>query len=240
MEWNGDARAFPFIFGMQILEDELPLFPLHTVLFPHARMPLHIFEPRYREMIERCLRENLAFGIVRIKEGVEVGGDVTPSAVGTLAHIIAIDRLPDGQSNIVVKGLARFKLVSFAATRAYLTGQIQVLPDETVDQTRIEWLRVAAARLFETYIRAVQAISEQDASDPSAELQLPDDATVLSYLIASILPINLADKQSLLEMSQTAARLQSEIPLIHREQTLLRLVSTPSDAIRDQGSFSLN
>ena len=75
---------------------EMPLFPLNVVLFPGMALPLHIFEPRYREMINRCLDENLAFGVVLIKEGPEVGGDALPRRVGTAARIVKVDRQPDG------------------------------------------------------------------------------------------------------------------------------------------------
>jgi uncharacterized protein len=237
----GTSSAFPFLFfRMKILEDELPLFPLHTVLFPQARLPLYIFEARYREMIERCLRENLAFGVVLIKEGVEVGGTAIPYAIGTIAHIVDVDRLADGRLNIVVKGVVRFKLLEQHLTHAYLTGRVQVLFEEPAREADPGADYAQAARLFEIYIRAVQALGESDSEANAHELNLPRDPAMLSYLIAAILPLNPQDKQGLLELPTAQMRLTHEIELIQREQILLRLVSEPSHAVRAQGSFSLN
>ena len=73
---------------MKILENDFPIFPLSAVLFPQARIPLYIFEPRYREMIKRCVDEDLAFGVAFIKEGVEVGAPAKTHSIGTVARIV--------------------------------------------------------------------------------------------------------------------------------------------------------
>ncbi len=225
---------------MEIPENDLPLFPLNTVLFPQARLSLQIFEARYREMIERCLQENLAFGVVLIKEGVEVGGDATPYQVGTLAHIIDVERLADGRMNIIVKGLARFKLLGQSRARSYLTGQIELLRDENESAGDGELVKDKAARLFEVYLTAVQSLNQSEKSEGEGDLDLPQDAVALSYLIASILPINTQDKQMLLEIPTAMPRLRREIPIIQREMQLLHLISENKDRLVDQGSFSLN
>ena len=225
---------------MKILQDDLPLFPLNTVLFPQAHLPLHIFEPRYREMIERCLKENLAFGIALIKEGSEVGGLAIPHTVGTIAHIIDVTRLADDRLNIVVKGVTRFKLRAHSTARAYLTGQIELLPDDIVEPATVAVAQTYALQLFERFLRVAHALSTSDAETASPDLNLPTDPTALSYLIASVLPISNRDKQTLLQIPTTAARLRRELPILEREMELLRLLATPSDTVRDQGTFSLN
>lgn len=225
---------------MDIPENDLPLFPLNTVLFPQARLPLHIFEARYREMINRCLRDNLAFGVVLIKEGVEVGGAAIPHAVGTLAHIVDVEPLADGRMNIVVKGVARFKLLESFSTRAYMTGRIELLADEVGAGDALVTTHAHAARSFGQFLRTAQAVGSSTDAEPADALTLPDDPTVLSYVIASVLPINNQDKQTLLETPTTAARLSREITLLHREMEILRLVSQPVQRARDQGTFSLN
>src|SRR5438445_13035426 len=88
----------------------LPLFPLNVVLFPHMPLPLHVFEPRYRQMIGDCLEEGHSFGVVAIEEGSE-SGPATPYDVGTLAKIVRIDRLDDGRMNLLVMGAARFDVM---------------------------------------------------------------------------------------------------------------------------------
>src|SRR5437867_720934 len=105
------------------MAEEIPLFPLNTVLFPGMPLPLHIFEPRYREMIGVCSDEDRPFGVVLIREGMEVGEAAKPFEVGTMAKIIGIDRLNDGRMNIVTVGTRRFRVMSYATDRkAYIVG----------------------------------------------------------------------------------------------------------------------
>src|SRR5207245_1126363 len=85
----------------------VPLFPLHTVLFPETTLPLHVFEPRYREMIGRCLEHDESFGIALILDGDEVGGHAIPRRIGTEASIIACQRHAHGEYDIVAEGLRR-------------------------------------------------------------------------------------------------------------------------------------
>src|SRR3989442_6382306 len=106
----------------------LPLFPLNVVLFPHLPLPLHIFEPRYRQMIAECLEEGHSFGVVAIREGTETG-PATPYDVGTLAKIVRIDRLDDGRMNLLGMGASRFAIVRTADARPYLRGEIHIIPE---------------------------------------------------------------------------------------------------------------
>ncbi len=225
---------------MKILERDLPLFSLNTVLFPQARLPLQIFEPRYREMIERCLAEDLAFGILLIKEGDEVGAAVLPHTIGTIARIVDVARLADGRMNIIVAGITRFELLERSTDRAYLTGSIRLLSDENVDLRKAERAARRVAQLFQSYANALRKITEMDEDSAKEELQLAKDPTVLSYAIAASLPISLLDKQALLATATTIQRLQREVAILERELELLRLVSDKSEQIRDQGTFSLN
>ncbi len=223
---------------MKIPENDFPLFPLNTVLFPQARLPLYIFESRYQEMINRCLEEDLAFGVLLIKEGSEVGAPAVPHLIGTAARIVDVARAEDGRMNIGVMGITRFKLVEQFTQRAYMTGRIHLLPDENVDLGKVEFTAQRTARMFKEYVKRVQAISELDSENDS--FQLPKDPTHLSYLIASNLPISNPDRQSLLEAKTVKDRLQREILFLERELSLLRLVTDSNDRARDQGSFSLN
>ncbi len=225
---------------MKILERGLPLFLLNTVLFPQARLPLHVFEPRYREMIDRCLKEDLALGILLIKEGDEVGGPATPHAIGTIARIVDVARLADGRMNIIVAGVTRFELHEQFSDRAYLTGRVRLLPDENVDLKKSERVARRTARLFREYAAAIRSVAELDEGAENQELELPKDPTVLSYAIAAGLPISMSDKQTLLATPTTIQRLRREAAYLERELQLLRLVSEKSERIRDQGSFSVN
>src|SRR5882672_7382750 len=106
----------------------LPLFPLNTVLFPGMSLPLHIFEERYRQMINACISQNAPFGVVLIESGREVGSPATPHAIGTSAHIAGVERMADGRLHIEVVGQQRFHILSLHYDEAYLTGTIEEFP----------------------------------------------------------------------------------------------------------------
>ncbi len=223
---------------MKILDNGLPLFPLNTVLFPHARLPLHIFEPRYREMIARCIDDDLAFGVLLIKEGVEVGGLAIPHPVGTLAQITNLTHLPDGRMNLTALGVTRFRLLEQFDAHAYATGRIVLLPDEHVDETQTQPVAADVRRWFTEYVRAIRQVSEPDRV--ATAFNLPDDSTALSYIVAAVLPITALEKQMLLEIQTTHERLQRELNLLRREIELLKTMLEKLPRLPDQGLFSLN
>ncbi|MBI5652770.1 MAG: LON peptidase substrate-binding domain-containing protein [Chloroflexi bacterium] len=225
---------------MKILHDDLPLFPLNAVLFPQARMPLQVFEPRYPEMIERCLRDDLAIGIVLIKEGAEVGGAAIPHSVGTIARIIDSARQDDGRINITATGVTRFVLQKYSTARAYLSGHIRLLPDENVDLQKIAPLAQRVGELFFAYVRAIQNVSNPEADDQEPAIELPKDPTILSYANATTMPVSAQDKQNLLETVTVPARLRREILILDREIKLLRLSTEQNVNVRDIGAFSAN
>ncbi len=225
---------------MKILEKDLPLFPLNTVLFPQGRVPLQIFEPRYMEMIDRCLEEDLAFGIVLIKEGVEVGGSAVPHDVGTIARIVDVARLSDGRMNLTAAGITRFKILATSAELPYLTAQIEVWRDENVDIGKTEGAARAAAKMFQNYVNTIQNIAAVEPQEREEKWQAPKDPTLLSYIIATNLQVSQGDKQSLLETPTTIGRLHREIAFMQREIELIRLISDRSNRVLDQGTFSLN
>src|ERR1700704_1742959 len=112
---------------------ELPLFPLHTVLCPGVALPLHIFEPRYRALVARCLDEGSPFGIVLIRDGRETGGGPTGIAkVGTVAEIREAGKFSDGRYELLVVGVRRFRIESVTVGREpYLIGDVEEI-DELV------------------------------------------------------------------------------------------------------------
>ena len=116
---------------------ELPLFPLNNVvLFPGMKLPLHIFEERYKEMIGRCSETDSPFGVLLIKEGQEVGETAEPFTVGATARIAEVQRLDDGRMNILTQGEQRFRVVEIIQEIPYLVGLVQLLEEETGDVAR--------------------------------------------------------------------------------------------------------
>lgn len=205
----------------------MPLFPLnHVVLFPGMVLPLHIFEPRYREMIDRCVAEQLPFGVLLIKEGREVGGDAIPHTVGTAARIVRVERMDDGRMNITAVGGQRFRVKEFHSDQRYLTGTVEHYPivnggtrlaDEIAHRVR--------PRLIE-YVEMLSRASQQQLKLD----RLPEDATTLAFMVAIAMQLGHTDKQALLELSGIPDMLARELYLLSRELLLLgHMVDTHAD-----------
>ena len=112
------------------MSETLPIFPLNTVLFPGAPLPLRIFEPRYREMLKRCLDGDRRFGVALIKSGPEVGGPAEPHDVGTVARIERVRDQEMGTIPIFARGEERFRIVGLDRSQPYLIGEVESLGDE--------------------------------------------------------------------------------------------------------------
>jgi Lon protease-like protein len=189
---------------------ELPLFPLDTVLFPGATMPLHIFEERYKEMIGLCLEEKRPFGVLLIREGTAVGGPATPFDVGTTALISSVQRLEEGRMNLVCLGGQRFRVASTSTGHPYLVGDVEVLktsPEE--DDETLEYAETASS-LFAEYVRLYLAISNQWA----ATVEMPTNPDRLADYIGSRLAVDNQTKQGLLEELSAHNRLAAELELM--------------------------
>lgn len=178
---------------------ELPLFPLNTVLFPEGLLPLRIFETRYVDMVGRCMREGIPFGVIPIRSGAEVGGLVETAELGTTARIVDFSKLPDGLLGITCKGERKFKVLKLWQQPDGLNvGDVEYLPAEDSRELPDEYhhlgdlLRKVLPELGEPY--ASMAGNFADASWVSARL-------------AEILPVSAADKVSLLELDEPIARL---------------------------------
>jgi len=273
----------------------LPLFPLHTVLCPGVALPLHVFEDRYKTMVERCLAEQTPFGVVLIREGREVGpGDLAVAGVGTVAEIREATRYPDGRFDLVTLGTHRFRLEGVdPAAQPYLVGQITPLGEVLGEAGRAKLLGERVVQLFIRYLEILQveegtgghrrepppeepatfdeespgepwAIDPGDLADAYADmyeaaqrdlakdeessepapadesgpsddaaaraalldeaarrLTIPDDPTVLSYLLSGIVQVESIRRQGLLESPTTELRLAELAHLLEREIALL-------------------
>lgn len=207
---------------MSDTDDALPLFPLGSVLFPAMLMPLHVFEPRYRLLLRRTLRTEQPFGIVLIKGGAEVGGPAEPHRVGTTAKVVGATPLADGRSFIVCQGVRRFEIEAVDADREpYLVARVRYLAED--EGLEAERLADHAAEAFGDYLGGILAAS----ADPRSEVTTADELRAgtpkdVSYRIAAGLGIDAAERQRLLETDRVAARLESELGLLERENTLLK------------------
>src|SRR3954453_8427832 len=137
---------------------DLPLFPLHTVLCPGVALPLHVFEDRYKAMVERCLSHHSPFGVVLIREGREVGpGDLAVAGVGTVAEIREATRYTDGRFDLVTLGTQRFRLEAVdPEAEPYLVGQITPLDEVLGEASRARALGEHVVQLFIRYLEILQ------------------------------------------------------------------------------------
>lgn len=212
---------------------EIPLFPLNTVLFPGWPMPLHIFEPRYLEMVRFCVEEKSPFGIVLIKQGMAEGDTaVIPHDVGCMVSITQMERLDDGRLLIMTVGQERFRVLSLNRRRAYLVGaveQLPYLPEKTAP------LQAAANELHPLvlhYLTQLTSLADNIEFDPT---QVPTEPESLSHMAASMLQVSLETKQSLLEAKKISNALTFLTGQYRREIDILKQFPR-----QDMGNFSIN
>ena len=239
----------------------LPLFPLNAVLFPGLVMPLNIFEPRYRALVRALLEipegEPRLFGVIGIREGHEVAptgsglpGEEAPSAgpadgfgtdpagsffsVGCVADASTIREREDGSGyELLATGTTRFTLRSVDAGDDYLTGEVRELPEEAGDSAGP--LAEGVLRAFRAYQKRLAGAHERSLA---SEQELPDDPSVVSYLVAAASVLDTATKQRLLQAPDTATRLADELRLLRRETALLgKLPSLPATELTRQPTW---
>jgi Lon protease-like protein len=184
---------------------ELGLFPLDIVLLPTERLPLHIFEPRYRELIGECLSEEREFGLLfGDREGLR--------EVGTRAAVVeVVERFPDGRLNIVIEGRERFRLVGLTEGRSFATAEVEPLADEAGVSEREQ--RETALDLYRRLAELVEA--EIDELEP--------DSGVLSFELASRVDFGVERKQELLELTSEPERLACVADLLGNAIDAIRL-----------------
>lgn len=213
----------------------LPLFPLDTVLFPGMPLPLHVFEDRYKLMVNECLEERQPFGVALIRTGRQEGSEAEPHQIGTSAIITEANRLPDGRLNIVTVGYERFRILSLSRERPYLQALVEPLPPayEETDEAYAE-----ASRLRPELRRYVRMMGEL--TETKIELsEVPRVPVLLAFLTAILLQVPRADKQGLLAAATVPEMLTRERLLLLREQRLMQANIGAEFALEDGlSSFS--
>lgn len=220
---------------------QLPVFPLHTVLFPHLPLPLHIFEERYRAMTADLVAEGSPYAgrfvVSMISEGPEVGADATIHDVGTICEVRSAEQFSDGRWMLLCVGIARARIAPVeGGSRPYRLCEATELTDPTDDEAASLLPRAQAAldaylttvKRFVVRAASVGRIEPQEPTDVAASLDrmlkpihLPDDPVAASYAIGGLLQIELSRKQHLLEIPDAATRLRAELHLLQREARLL-------------------
>lgn len=177
----------------------LPLFPLHTVLFPGGPLALRIFEPRYLDMVRRCLKEHSGFGVATILEGAEAGAVAHIADIGTRARLVDFDPLPDGLLGVTCVGEERFRIVQrWQQPDGLHLAQVQYLPPEVASLLPAELAHLADL-LREVLPKLGRGYSHVDAHY--------EDAGWVANRWAEVLPLNPQEKLALLELGEPLERL---------------------------------
>jgi len=208
----------------------LPLFPLNTVLFPGMTLPLRIFERRYLQMMQDCLDGDPLFGVLLIKEGLEVGEAAVPYEVGTTARILSVERASPEELHIVTVGEERFLLRDVSHERPYLVGNVEPFPLEGRESPRAEALFDAELVLLTAYL---ELISQANGIDIQLR-QAVAGPTEMAYLVAALLQVPLATKQQLLAIAGLEEMMQREVALLQAEITALTVMLRGEELLQDQ------
>jgi Lon protease-like protein len=187
----------------------LPMFPLGTVLFPYAVLPLHVFEPRYRAMTRRVMQGDGEFGVVLIERGSEVGGGDVRFDVGTVARIIQAAELPDGRFALATVGTRRIRAVRWLPDDPYPQAEIVEMTDSPAADTAT----ALRSRVVEALAEIAALARRRDAGVPEPP-ELDEDPARASFEAAAIAPIGPLDAQRVLEAVSASERLSLLVQLL--------------------------
>jgi Lon protease-like protein len=204
--------------------DELPVFPLATVLFPGAVVPLHIFEERYKSMIRFAIDHDNLFGLsFRADAEVDKETVLDLGSVGCLARINAVMTIEEGRMNLIALGIVRYRVLELKQFVPFLLASVEPFKDDQEPEGGVEELFEEIRGLCIKFLVDTGILDE---SREGLQKNLPDEPEDFSLLLASLLPIDVGLKQELLEMTST-------------KQRLTRLKSHVLTAISDYGKQQL-
>lgn len=205
------------------MTDTLPMFPLNTVLFPGVSIPLHVFEDRYRALVHHLLRiddpSDRVFGTVAIREGYEVGehGAQSLYRVGVRMQLTEVESNEDGTFEIVATARDRIILDGLETSGEFANGTVTDSPDEPIEGS--EALHNRARATFTAYRAAISAMQGSTFSG-----SLPRDPGYLSWTLAALAPLPMAERQSLLEAESPEARLELVTTLLREELRAINVI----------------
>lgn len=215
----------------------LPLFPLNTVLFPGMQLKLHIFEPRFKMLINQCIDNGEPFGVVLIRRGAEIGNqDTVPFDVGCTADIGEVQRLPLGRMNIVTTGHRRFRINAIDRSNPYLVADVDYfLPEE--DRPGV--IKVYSKVLRPLLLRYLDILSSSSDAHFDPE-QLPRQPRVIAQIGSILLQADNLQKQELLSIDSLSNLLTTLVDIYRLETMLLKVRLSPPGEDFNIGHFSRN
>jgi Lon protease-like protein len=198
----------------------IPLFPLHTVLFPGMPIRLQIFEDRYLQMVQNCIDQDLPIGIVLIKEGLEALGPLPiPYDMGCLSQIKRVNPQKNGRLNMLAQGSERIEILEVLREGPYLQAVIRARPLRGVKTSGALHLAKLLQPMLARYLVELAALRERQVDPPD----LPSHPQRLAYLACSLLQLPPGQKQALLAMADATQLLESLFKIFRIEIPLLRM-----------------
>ena len=198
----------------------IPMFPLGTVLLPGGVLPLHVFEPRYRQLVIDCLADDSAdpeFGVTLIERGSEVGGGDQRTAVGVIARMVQVEALPGGRYAIVTVGTRRFRVNAWLPDDPYPLADIDEWRDVDPDAPDLpERVATTTARLRDVLDLAARL------GEARRDVKVSDDPLLASYHLAGLAPLGPADRYRLLCAASPAERLDLLTAALDDVEAMLR------------------
>jgi Lon protease-like protein len=195
------------------------MFPLGSVLFPHAVMPLHVFEPRYRRLVGACLAGDGTFGVVLIERGSEVGGGDVRFDVGTRTRIHQAERLDDGRWVLVTVGTERVRVHEWLPDDPFPRAEIEPLPDTVADPNASPIDEVT--QLLQRVLALRAQLGEMGAAPVDVAVELDQDPVRASFEAAAMANLGPLDGQRLLELDDAGERLTRLATLLEEEAAVL-------------------
>jgi len=184
----------------------MPMFPLGVVLFPGGVLPLHVFEPRYRTMVQHCVAGDREFGVVLIERGREVGGGDQRSGVGSVARMVQVAELADGRYAMITVGMRRIRVTRWLADDPYPRAEVSEWPDEEEDGSTVSMAHLASVTAKVRRLAALALELGDPIGDPSQDVS--QDPLAASYQLSALSPLGSSDQYRLLLEPSPAARLR--------------------------------
>ena len=188
----------------------MAMFPLGTALLPGAVLPLHVFEPRYRQMVHDILSDDVdapEFGVVMIERGREVGGGDTRTGVGTVARVVDMRALADGRYALVAVGAERLRVKAWLPDDPYPLADIDPWPDDDRGVVDLDEATQAIETLHERVRELNEAVRALGEMTPPPDTEIADDPHLALYHLGSLAPLGPADRQRMLEAPTLGERL---------------------------------
>jgi len=200
----------------------MAMFPLGMVLMPEMVVPIHVFEPRYRQMTRDCLDGSREFGVVLIERGSEVGGGDIRTDAGTAATIIDAQEFPDGRWGLVAGGTRRIRVSRWLQDDPYPRAEVQDWPDAANGDDDGAKIADKLPAVAATWRRVLALQSELGAPGPPAEFEISDDPLAAVWQLSALSPLGPLDRQQLLTADNAALRLSLLADLLAGAEEVIR------------------